>query len=138
MGTPDPIEKQVILFDGVCNLCNHSVQFIIKRDFDQNFQFAALQSSFGQSQLKKFNIPADVLQSIILIKGGKYYDRSNAVIEICRELGGLWPSFYLFKIVPRFIRDWMYNRIANNRYRWFGRQDQCMIPTPALKARFLG
>ena len=136
MGSPDPI-KQVILFDGVCNLCNSSVQFIIQRDPNNKFHFAALQSSFGQQQLKQLAIPAEAFQSIILIKSGKYLQRSNAVLEICKDLSGLWPALYTFKLVPRFIRDWIYNGIANNRYRWFGRQDQCMIPTPSLKARFL-
>lgn len=137
MGTPLTIVKAVVLFDGVCNLCNGSVQFIIKRDVNNQFQFTALQSKYGQGQLSKLNIPANALQSIVLIKDDKYYQRSNAVLEIARMLGGFWSAFYVFKIFPTFFRDWIYNIIANNRYRWFGRQDQCMIPTPALKARFL-
>lgn len=129
--------KAVILFDGVCNLCNGSVQFIIKRDVNSQFQFAALQSAYGQGQLNKLNIPANALQSIVLIKKDKYYQRSNAVLEISRMLGGFWSVLYVFKIIPTFFRDWIYNVIANNRYRWFGKQNQCMIPTPALKTRFL-
>lgn len=137
MGASASVEKPVILFDGVCNLCNGSVQFIIKRDSKSKFQFAALQSTYGQHQLRRLKIPATSLQSIVLIEGDKFYQRSNAVFEICSRLGGLWPAFYIFKIIPGFIRDAIYNFIAKNRYRWFGRQDQCMLPTPALKARFL-
>jgi predicted DCC family thiol-disulfide oxidoreductase YuxK len=137
MGSSDTIARAVVLFDGVCNLCNSSVQFIIKRDPKAKIHFAALQSNYGKEQLNQFNIASTSFESIVLIKNGKLYQRSNAVLEICRLMGGLWPLLYFFKIIPAFIRDWMYNWIANNRYRWFGRQDECMIPTPALKARFL-
>lgn len=137
MGAPDPVVKAVVLFDGVCNLCNGSVQFIINHDSKNKFQFAALQSKFGQQQLNLLNIPSTSLQSIVLIKGDRYYQRSNAVLEIGRMLGGGWALFYIFKIIPAFVRDWIYNLIANNRYRWFGKQSQCMMPTPALKNRFL-
>lgn len=125
------------MFDGVCNLCNGSVQFIIKRDKASQFHFAALQSHYGQLQLTKLGIPPSSLQSIVLIKDGQFYQRSNAVLEIARMLGGFWSLLYVLKLIPRFFRDWIYNGIANNRYKWFGQQDQCMIPTPALKARFL-
>ena len=137
MGTTAQVDMPVILFDGVCNLCNGAVQFIIKRDSKNRFHFAALQSTYGQHQLQKLDIPTTALHSIILVDGDKFYQRSNAVLEICKHLRGLWPTLYIFKIVPAFLRDGIYNFIANNRYRWFGRQDQCMIPTPALKARFL-
>ncbi|MEQ8363731.1 MAG: thiol-disulfide oxidoreductase DCC family protein [Cyclobacteriaceae bacterium] len=137
MGAPDTVVNAVVLFDGVCNLCNGSVQFIIKRDKANKFHFAALQSKYGQAQLSLLGIPSSSLQSIVLIKGDRFYQRSNAVLEIAKMLGGLWSLFYVFKIVPAFLRDWIYNGLANNRYKWFGRQDQCMIPTPALKARFL-
>jgi predicted DCC family thiol-disulfide oxidoreductase YuxK len=136
MGTTAPL-KPVILFDGVCNLCNGSVLFIIKRDRSARFSFAALQSSFGQSQLAKFGLPAGELNTILLIKDGKVFNRSNAALEIAKGLDGLWPAFYIFKIVPSFIRNVVYDLIAKNRYRWFGRQEACMIPTPELKARFI-
>lgn len=136
MGASAQVSSPVILFDGVCNLCNGSVQFIIKRDRQNRFHFAALQSAYGQQKLQQLNIPAASLQSIVLIDGEKYYQRSNAVLEICWHLGGMWSILYVFKIIPRFLRDGIYNFIANNRYRWFGKQDQCMIPTPELKARF--
>ena len=137
MGAPDTVVNPVVLFDGVCNLCNGSVQFIIKRDKAGKFLFAALQSQYGQAQLDQLGISSTSLQSIVLIKGDQFYQRSNAVLEIAKMLGGLWSLLYVFKIVPAFVRDWIYNGIANNRYKLFGRQDQCMIPTPALKARFL-
>jgi predicted DCC family thiol-disulfide oxidoreductase YuxK len=137
MGAPDTVVNPVVLFDGVCNLCNGSVQFIIRRDKAGKFLFAALQSQYGQAQLDQLGISSTSLQSIVLIKDDQFYQRSNAVLEIAKMLGGPWSLLYVFKIVPAFIRDWIYNGIANNRYKWFGRQDQCMIPTPALKARFL-
>lgn len=137
MGTPDTVVSAVVLFDGVCNLCNSFVQFIIMRDPKSRIHFAALQSNYGQEQLNKFSIPASLFESIVLIKKGKIYQHSNAVLEICRLMGAMWPVLYIFKIIPAFIRDLIYNWIANNRYRWFGRQEECMIPTPALKARFL-
>lgn len=137
MGAPDTIVKAVVLFDGVCNLCNRSVQFIIKRDHSSQFYFAALQSEYGRKQKRELGIPDSSMQSIILVRGNQYFQRSSAVLEIASMLGGVWSVLYVLKIIPRFLRDWIYNGIANNRYRWFGRQDQCMIPTPELKARFL-
>ena|SRR6478609_7372065 len=136
MGTPDPINT-VILFDGVCNLCNSSVQFIIQRDPKARFKFTALQSETGQKLLKSIGLPTESFPSIILIKNGKVLQRSSAALEIAKELSGLWPVFYIFKIVPGFIRDIFYNIIANNRYRFFGRKEHCMIPTPELKSRFI-
>ena len=136
MGTPDTIDAPVILFDGVCNLCNHSVQFVIKHDTASRFRFSALQSTFGQQQLDKYNFDKNKLHSIVLISNGKVYDRSRAALEIARKLNGLWPLLYVFVIVPPFIRNFVYDWIARNRYRWFGKTDECMIPTPELKARF--
>ena len=138
MGALDPVEpNQIILFDGLCNLCNGSVQFIINRDAKKQFRFASLQSSFGNHQLHKFGLATNQLYSIILIKEGRYLQKSNAALEIARNLDGLWPAIYLFKIVPLFLRDWAYDCIAKNRYSWFGKKDSCMIPTPELKSRFL-
>lgn len=137
MGTPDSLEKATILFDGICNLCNHSVQFIIKRDKKNHFLFAALQSNFGQEQLTRFDISTQGVESIVLIYKDRVYQRSDAVLEISRHLGGLWPLCYGFKILPPFLRDAAYNLIARHRYKWFGRKDECMIPTPDLKMKFL-
>ncbi len=137
MGSPDPLDHPVILFDGVCNLCNGSVIFIIKRDPRSQFYFAALQSDFGNKQLKNFGLPATELNSVLLIKGGTLYQKSNAALEIAKHLNGLWPVIYIFKIIPPFLRDGIYTWVARNRYRWFGKKDACMIPTPELKSRFL-
>jgi predicted DCC family thiol-disulfide oxidoreductase YuxK len=136
MGTPDPL-RPVVLFDGVCNLCSGSVQFIIKRDPTNAFQFASLQSAYGQQEINRLGIRDLNLQSIILVDRDTFFTRSNAALEIARKLRGAWPLLYAFKIVPRFIRDIIYNWIARNRYRFFGKKDACWIPTPELKARFI-
>jgi len=128
---------QIILFDGVCNLCNGSVQFVIQRDPEGRFNFAALQSDAAKQLLKDYQLPVSDLYSIILIKKGKVYQRSSAALEIARGLSGLWPLLYVFVVIPPFIRDGIYNWIAKNRYRWFGQKEECMIPTPELKSRFL-
>lgn len=130
-------EHPVILFDGVCNLCNGAVQFIVKRDHRGRFRFASLQSAFGKEQCEQFSLPTDRLYSILLIKKGKVYDRSDAILEITKDLRGIWPVLSFFKILPKVFRDAVYDMISRNRYRWFGRKDTCMIPTPELKARFL-
>lgn len=133
-----PQGKMVVLFDGVCNLCNRSVQFIIRHDRHNRFLFAALQSDAGRALLQQFQLPADAVpESIILVTENKLYRYSDAVLHIARNLGGLWPLAYSGIIWPRFIRDRIYKFIARNRYRWFGRQDACMLPTAALKAKFL-
>ena len=126
----------IIFFDGVCNLCNNSVQFIIKRDKKNKFKFASLQSSFAKSNLSK-HIDVDKLESIVLLNEDKLYSKSTAALLIARELSGMWPMFYVFIIIPSFIRDWFYNVIAKNRYRIFGKKDSCMIPSPAFKEKFL-
>jgi predicted DCC family thiol-disulfide oxidoreductase YuxK len=128
--------ETIILFDGVCNLCSGSVQFIIKRDPEAYFKFASLQSDFGQQQLQKFGLSQTSFHSIILIRGEKFYQRSDAALEIVRKLPGAWPVLYGFKILPRFLRDAVYNLIGSNRYKIFGKKDACWIPTPELKSRF--
>lgn len=140
MGAPgavNPEDTAIVLFDGLCNLCSGSVQFIIKRDPSGIFQFASLQSDFGQRKLEKFNIDKNLLHSIILIKGDQFFQRSDAALEVAKKLSGAWPIFYAFKILPQFFRDGIYNSIARNRYRFFGKKDACWIPTPTLKSRFL-
>jgi predicted DCC family thiol-disulfide oxidoreductase YuxK len=129
--------KKIILFDGVCNLCNSSVQFILKRDKKDQFLFASLQGRTGQEYLRTFQLPADTFNSFLLVEGDHYYTRSASALRIARYLGGAWPLLYAFMIVPRFIRDAVYNLIAKNRYRWFGKTDTCWVATPALKAKFL-
>jgi predicted DCC family thiol-disulfide oxidoreductase YuxK len=137
MGASDAVVTRVVLFDGVCNLCNQSVLFVIKRDPQGKFKFAALQSSFAREQLKKNDLDSESLYSIMLLQEGKCYQRSRAALEIARQLTGLWPLLYGFIIVPPFLRNWVYDLIANNRYSMFGKKDECMIPTPELRARFI-
>jgi predicted DCC family thiol-disulfide oxidoreductase YuxK len=140
MGTPASIKKQrepVVLFDGVCNLCNGAVQFIINRDTAGRFRFASLQSDIAKQLLGHSEIHLDELFSIIVIKDGKIYDRSDALIEIVRDLPGIWSTLTVFRFMPKFFRDALYKLVANNRYRIFGRSESCMMPTPELKARFL-
>ncbi len=136
MGAIDSL-KSIILFDGVCNLCNSSVLFVIKHDRTARFSFASLQSTFGQLQRKKFNLPLNDLNTLLLVKDGRLLTRSTAALEIAKQLDGLWPCLYIFKIVPAFLRDGVYDYVAKNRYKWFGKKESCMIPTPELRARFI-
>ena len=126
-----------ILFDGVCNFCNASINFIIDRDSKGIFKFAALQSEIGQELLKKFSLKTRDFDSIVALEGDKVYQKSDAALEIARKIDGIWKIFYIFKIIPAFLRNPVYDLIARNRYRFFGRTDACRIPTPELKARFL-
>jgi len=127
----------IILFDGVCNLCNSSVTFVIQRDKKDLFRFAALQEEPGKSLLEKHNIDTSQTDSIILLDGNKAYTKSTAALKIAKDLGGAYPLLYGFMIVPNFIRNWVYDYIAKNRYKWFGKKESCMIPTPELRNKFL-
>lgn len=131
------LSHPVILFDGVCNLCNASVQYVIKRDKKRLFRFASLQSSFGSAVLKQYNLPADTFNSFILLDNNKIYIRSTAALLVAKKLSGLIKLLYGFIIVPRVIRDAVYNLIAMKRYKWFGKQESCWVPTPELKKLFL-
>lgn len=126
-----------MLFDGVCNLCNSSVQFILNHDKEEAFRFASLQSEEAQEVLGQFEDKPNDLSSVVLLENGTLYTRSTAALRVTRRLSGAWPLLYAFIIVPRPIRDTVYDWIARNRYRWFGKKDQCMIPSPDLKSRFL-
>jgi predicted DCC family thiol-disulfide oxidoreductase YuxK len=128
--------QPVIFFDGLCNLCNGAVQFVIDRDKENSYRFSSLQSDYAAEKMILFNITTAQLDSIILLEDGKLYKRSTAALRVARKLNGLWPLLYGFIIVPRFIRDAVYNYIAKNRYKWFGKQESCWVPTPALKSRF--
>jgi len=130
-------KNPVVLFDGVCNLCNSSVQFLIRRDRQARLRFASLQSEFGQAVLQKFNLPQSDFNSFVLWEGEKIYLRSSAALRIARYLGGFWRFFQIFWIVPPFIRNALYDLIARNRYKWFGKKTECMMPRPELKERFL-
>lgn len=123
----------IVLFDGVCNLCNGAVQFIIARDKHQDFRFASLQSTFGQ----QYQEQVGEVDSILLVEEGQVYQKSTAALRIARKLNGLWPMLFVFIIIPPFLRDFIYDIIARNRYRWFGKKESCWLPTPDLKALFL-
>jgi predicted DCC family thiol-disulfide oxidoreductase YuxK len=129
--------KHIILFDGVCNLCNSSVQFVIKHDKKNVFSFASLQSELGQQLLAgQEQLPED-LDSIVYFDGKKAFIKSRAILRIFRKLGGLWLIAMVFWLVPRVFRDVIYDWIARKRYVWFGKKEACMIPTPGLKERFI-
>lgn len=130
-------KKAIILFDGVCNLCESSVQFVLLRDKNAYFKFASLQSDIAQKFLNKKGMNATHFKSIVLIENGKIYQRSDAALKIARKLSGGWKLLYAFIIVPRFIRDGVYDFIAANRYKWFGKKEGCMIPAPEWQNRFL-
>lgn len=128
----------IILFDGVCNFCNATINFLIDRDKKGVFKFAALQSEAGKTVLAKHNIVSLTdFDSVMLEKDGKLYQKSDAALEIARQMDGLWKILYVFRIVPKFIRDFFYDLVAKNRYRFMGKRDACRIPTPELRARFL-
>ena len=127
----------VILFDGVCNLCNGLVIFVIKRDKKNRFQFASLQSTYGTGFLKHFQLTDKGLDTVLLYDGQHVLGRSDATIHILTTLGGIWKTAAVFIIVPRFIRNGIYNFLAKRRYKLFGKRDSCMMPTPELKAKFL-
>lgn len=137
MGTDHSIDKPIIFFDGVCNLCNTSVQFILKRDKKEKFLFASLQSGFAKENLPVDLSDSESLQSIVLKDSGLILTKSSAVLTIARSLSGLWPMLYIFIAIPKPLRDWAYTIVAKNRYKWFGKKDYCVIPSPELKNRFL-
>ena len=130
-------EAHILLFDGVCNLCNSIVQFIIKRDPKGKFKFSSLQSESGQALLRQFGLPTNDFDSFVFISGDKYFLKSSAGLHVLKELGGVWKVFFIFIIFPRPLRDFIYNIIAKTRYRIFGKRDTCMVPTPDIKQRFL-
>jgi predicted DCC family thiol-disulfide oxidoreductase YuxK len=127
----------VIYFDGVCNLCVHSVQFVIRRDPEKQFRFASLQSETGQKTVNSHSLQASLSRTFILADNGRIYTRSAAALRVAKKLKGLWPLLYVFMIIPAFIRDAVYDWIAKNRYRWFGKNETCWVPSPELNERFL-
>ena len=130
-------EEAVILFDGVCNLCNASVNFVLDRDKKHYFKFGALQSEEGAALLEKAGFSTDYLESIVLVESGNVFSNSDAALKIARKLNAGWPLFYVFYLVPRILRDPVYKWVARNRYSWFGKQESCRIPTPEIQARFI-
>ena len=129
--------SRTILFDGVCNLCNGFVRFVVRRDPAARFRFAALQSPAAAALLREAGVASPLPDSVILVEDGRVYLRSGAALRIARGLRFPWPLAYAAIVVPRFIRDRVYDAVAARRYRWFGRRDVCMVPTPELQKRFL-
>jgi len=131
-------QRRIILFDGICNVCNGSIIFILKREKDPIFQFASIQSETGKELLEWCGLPSNYNQAVIYIEDGKIYLGSTAALKIGRHLIFPWSLLSSAGFgVPKFIRDWVYNQIAQHRYQWFGKKDLCMVPTESLKARFL-
>jgi predicted DCC family thiol-disulfide oxidoreductase YuxK len=126
----------IVFFDGVCNLCANSVKFIIERDNRNVFRFSSLQSAYAKRTLKLTDFD-DIPQSLLLLKKDKIYTKSTAALLIAKEMKGAWPLLTVFLLVPSFIRNFVYDWVAKNRYSWFGKKEQCMIPTPELQQRFL-
>ena len=127
----------LVLYDGVCNLCNSSVQFILKHDPKGTFRFAALQGELATALLAGNDLPADRLDTLVYLRNGKLLTRSTAALNIAKGLRFPWPLLAVFLLIPAPLRDGVYRWVAGNRYRWFGKQEQCMVPTPAVRARFL-
>ena len=127
----------ILLFDGVCNLCHHAVQFVIRHEKKPTIHFASLQSELGQSYIEKTHLPKEGLKSLIFVENGKIYTHSTAALKMGRYLKAPWSWAYIFIILPKSFRDFFYNYIAKNRYKWFGKKEECMLPSPEVKARFL-
>ncbi len=133
-----PAGKKIILFDGLCNLCDSSVQFVIKHDSNDQFRFVALQSDLGQKIISHIGINEKNIDSVVLYEPGiAYYYKSNAALQVAKNLGGLFHLGTVFRIIPTTLRNALYDYIAKNRYSWYGKKQHCMIPTPELKAKFL-
>ena len=133
-----PKDKKIILFDGICNLCDSAVQLIIKNDKRDIFRFVALQSDLGQKIIKHLGIDIKKTDSIILYQSGfAYYCKSEAALEIAKDLGGIYYFASLFSILPDSFNNYFYDYIARNRYKWYGKKDNCLIPSPELQAKFL-
>jgi predicted DCC family thiol-disulfide oxidoreductase YuxK len=132
-----PENTQIILFDGVCNFCNSSINFIIDHDPEKHFKFAPLQSDLGQEILKQFNKNTNDFDSVILLKNNQLYQKSEAALEIVKHLSGAWKYLSIFGILPTFFLNLFYDIIAKNRYKIFGKTETCRMPTPELRERFL-
>lgn len=133
-----PKDKKIIIFDGVCNLCDKTVQFIIKHDKHDVFRFVALQSDLGKEIINYIGIDTSKTDSIILYEPGHaYYYKAEAAIKIAKELGNIFSLLNIFSILPKWLSNKVYDFVARNRYKWYGKKDECMIPTPEMKAKFL-
>ena len=131
------IKQPLILFDGMCNLCSSSVQFIIKRDKKKQFYFTSIQSHLGQQIIQYFQLDFTKVESVLLLEKNNIFIESTAALKIANQLSGFWPILYSFIIIPSFIRNSIYQLIARNRYKWFGKKESCWIPTKEIISRFL-
>ncbi|PZX50170.1 thiol-disulfide oxidoreductase DCC family protein [Algoriphagus chordae] len=129
--------KSIIFFDGVCNLCNASIDFVIQRDTKDHFLVGALQEDLSKEILSQYDVREDYLDSLVLLEKGKIHYKSTAALKIARQLSGLWPLLYPLIFIPKILRDPIYNWIGSNRYRWFGKKSTCRLPTAAEKSKFL-
>ncbi|MFO1519561.1 MAG: thiol-disulfide oxidoreductase DCC family protein [bacterium] len=134
----NPTIHPIVLFDGVCAVCQGSVKFILKRDPNGIFHFAPLQSEVGRGLLEKFGLPEGGMNTMVLVEGERCFTRSSAALKIARRLRFPWPLFSVFFLVPSFLRDFVYNFVAKRRYDWFGKREECLLPSPKWKGRFLG
>ena len=131
------LDQPLVIFDGVCNFCNYWVNFAIKKNGKKDLMFTPIQGETAKIILPKYSISPNAFSSVIFIENGKSYTQSSAALQICRHLNGGWKLFYGLYIIPRFIRDFFYNIIARNRYKWYGKKSSCMIPSRELRSRFL-
>ena len=127
----------IVLFDGVCNLCNQTIDFIMRNDPRGHFKFGALQEESTQEMLEAYKVEKDYLDSIVLVRKDRIFYKSRAALEITKKLNGIWPLLYVFILIPNFLRNPLYDWIARNRYKWFGKKETCRLPTPEEKDRFL-
>jgi predicted DCC family thiol-disulfide oxidoreductase YuxK len=133
----ESIDRPIILFDGVCNFCNSAVNFVIERDNKKAFRFAPLQSAAGQILLNQYGLSTSDLKSFVLIEDNEAFTETTAALRVTKYLYTPWPMMQAFLVLPTFLRDPVYNFIARNRYKWFGKKEECMVPTPELRSRFL-
>jgi predicted DCC family thiol-disulfide oxidoreductase YuxK len=131
------LQESILLFDGHCSLCNGAVDFVLKRDTRKKLLLASIQGTAGQGVLKKYHLPPSYLDTLVLVEQGKVYLGSTAALRVARLLGGGWPLFYGLIIIPKGIRDRIYQWISEHRYQWFGRRDTCRIPTASEREHFL-
>lgn len=129
--------KRIVLFDGVCNLCNGVVQFVLKHDKRDTFHFATLQSEAGQNLLRRHGLPTETFDSFVLVQNDQAWERSDAALQVVRHLGAPWRWLFVFVILPKRLRDALYNFVARHRYRWFGKKKACLLPGPDIAHRFL-
>jgi predicted DCC family thiol-disulfide oxidoreductase YuxK len=131
------LQESILLFDGHCSLCNGAVDFVLKRDIRKKLLLASIQGTAGQGVLKKYELPPSYLDTLVLVEEGKVYLGSTAALRVARFLGGGWPLFYGLIVIPKGVRDRIYQWISRNRYQWFGRRDTCRIPSASESAHFL-